>query len=211
MSRSESNHSDSAAWDRETADWYVARWGEHPLHSAVPELSQLADGEWVLDVGCGSGTVVRKIAARLSAGEVIGVDPTPRMVDLAREQSRTLQCPVPVRFLQAPAEQLPCPDQSFDLVLAINSLHHWQQLEAGLAEVRRVLKPGGRLVVIDDLWEEIQRHIDDLPVEPQEAEGAHWLSPQAVAGALAGAGFSCTAREYRAPEIAVSIITAQLQ
>ncbi|SDZ95953.1 class I SAM-dependent methyltransferase [Microbulbifer marinus] len=210
MSKTDTNHSscERGTWDRETADWYVTRWGEHPLHGAVPKLCRLSDGERVLDIGCGSGTVVREIAACLSAGEVLGIDPTPRMIELARKKSRGLEFPVPVRFVETAAERLPCPARSCDLVLAINSLHHWQDVAAGLAEVQRVLKPSGRFVVIDDLWEEIQRHIRDHHPEAQRDGHPHWLSPETITETLAAAGFSCTSREYRATEIAVSIITA---
>ncbi|SHF04425.1 Methyltransferase domain-containing protein [Microbulbifer donghaiensis] len=211
MSKPDLKHSSckNGIWDRKTADWYVARWGKQPLHRAVPELCQLASTERVLDIGCGSGTVVREIAARLSTGEVLGVDPTPRMIELALEISDGHELSVPVRFIEASAERLPCPDQSCDLVLAINSLHHWEDVEAGLAEVRRVLKPNGRFVLIDDLWEEIQRHSGHHHSEAQQESHSHWISPETIAESLTTAGFSSTSCEYRAPEIAVSTITAQ--
>jgi SAM-dependent methyltransferase len=111
-------------------------------------LSGLGPGDTVIDVGCGPGAAVRH-AARLGAS-TIGVDPAPVMLRLARILTRSS---LPVRYLQAGAEALPLPDAWASVVWSIASVHHWTDLDAGLREARRVLRPAGRLVAIERLAE----------------------------------------------------------
>jgi ubiquinone/menaquinone biosynthesis C-methylase UbiE len=110
-------------------------------------LSELAAGDVVADIGCGPGTAARR-AARLGAS-VIGVDPAPVMLRLARLLTR--RSTHAVRYAEGSAEALPLPDSSVSVAWSIASVHHWTDLDAGLKEARRVLKPGGRLVAIERL------------------------------------------------------------
>src|SRR5215471_7681757 len=110
-------------------------------------LSELAAGDAVADIGCGPGTAARR-AARLGAS-VVGVDPAPVMLRLAR--LLTPRSAHAVRYAEGSAEALPLPDSSVSVVWSIASVHHWADLDAGLQEARRVLKPGGRLVAIERL------------------------------------------------------------
>jgi len=110
-------------------------------------LSELAAGDAVADIGCGPGTVARS-AARLGAS-VVGVDPAPVMLRLARFLTR--RSAHAVRYAEGRAEALPLPDSSVSVAWSIASVHHWADLDAGLREARRVLKPGGRLVAIERL------------------------------------------------------------
>jgi ubiquinone/menaquinone biosynthesis C-methylase UbiE len=110
-------------------------------------LSKLAAGDAVADIGCGPGTAARR-AARLAAA-VVGVDPAPVMLRFARFLTR--RSTRPVRYAEGRAEALPLPDSSVTVAWSIASVHHWNDLDAGLQEARRVLKPGGRLVAIERL------------------------------------------------------------
>ena len=103
-------------------------------------LSELAASDAVADIGCGPGTAARR-AARLGASAV-GVDPAPVMLRLARLLTR--RSARTVRYAEGSAEALPLPDSSVSVAWSIASVHHWADLDAGLHEVRRVLKPGGR-------------------------------------------------------------------
>jgi len=114
------------------------------------ELAAIAPGERILDVGCGPGRLT--ILAGTVAGpssEACGIDPAPEMVDLARRNAE--RAGVEVRFQVGAIEALPYPDDCFDVVLSSLMLHHLPDglKRRGLAEVRRVLKPGGRFVAID--------------------------------------------------------------
>lgn len=110
-------------------------------------LSELAAGDAVADIGCGPGTAARR-AARLAAA-VVGIDPAPVMLRFARFLTR--RSAHPVRYAEGSAEALPLPDSSVTVAWSIASVHHWNDLDAGLQEARRVLKPGGRLVAIERL------------------------------------------------------------
>ena len=110
-------------------------------------LSDLAAGDAVADIGCGPGTAARR-AARLGAS-VTGVDPAPVMLRLAR--LLTWRSSKAVRYVQGSAEALPLPGSSVSVAWSVACVHHWADLDAGLREARRVLKPGGRLVAIERL------------------------------------------------------------
>jgi ubiquinone/menaquinone biosynthesis C-methylase UbiE len=106
-------------------------------------LADVQPDERVVDIGCGPGAAVR-LAARRGA-HVIGVDPSRPMLRLARLFSRRGD----IRWLEGTAEALPVSDASADVVWSIATIHHWHDLERGLAEVRRVLVPGGRFIGIE--------------------------------------------------------------
>ena len=110
-------------------------------------LSELAAGDAVADIGCGPGTAARR-AARLATA-VVGIDPAPVMLRFARFLTR--RSTHPVRYAEGSAEALPLPDSSVTVAWSIACVHHWNNLDTGLEEARRVLKPGGRLVAIERL------------------------------------------------------------
>jgi ubiquinone/menaquinone biosynthesis C-methylase UbiE len=110
-------------------------------------LDRAPGAECVLDVGCGTGYLLRQMALRLpDATRMEGVDPAPTMVEVARaslgEDER-------LHFRTGTAEQLPFPDREFDLVISTTSFDHWADQRAGLAECRRVMTRGGRFVLAD--------------------------------------------------------------
>jgi len=112
------------------------------------EAAGLTDGDRVVDVGCGPGTAVRE-AARHGAAAA-GVDPSAASLSLARWISARRKAR-DVTWLAGRAENLPLPDASATVVWALSSLHHWADRGAGFAEARRVLTPGGRLLIAERL------------------------------------------------------------
>lgn len=142
----EPNHG-TGAWDDETAEWYVEHYGDQATNRMAVERAQLQPGDVVVDIGCGSGEAVREAAARRQGDRVTGVDPTPAMIRIARELSASHVARDRIQFLKGSAEDLPLPDASATVVMAINSLHHWQEPATGLAEDVRAPVPGGRLSI----------------------------------------------------------------
>ena len=114
----------------------------------VVEASQLAPGDRVLDVGAGTGTLTLLIAHELKDGHVVGIDPTPEMLNRARERARAAGMADRIEFRQAAAESLPFADASFDAVVSSIAMHH-TTVRQSLREIARVLKPGGRLAIAD--------------------------------------------------------------
>jgi ubiquinone/menaquinone biosynthesis C-methylase UbiE len=113
------------------------------------QLAAPAPGENVLDVGCGTGTLAIALAPKVAPGEVHGIDASPQMIEVAKE--RSANAGLAIDFRVALIEAIPFPDQLFDLVTSSLMLHHLpDDLKAtGLAEIRRVLKPGGRFVAMN--------------------------------------------------------------
>jgi ubiquinone/menaquinone biosynthesis C-methylase UbiE len=100
----------------------------------------------VLDVGCGTGHLLRLLAGRCpQATELAGIDPAPSMIEAAGQAA----CDRRLRFTVGAAERLPYPDDAFDLVVSTTSFDHWADQKAGLGECARVLALGGHLVLAD--------------------------------------------------------------
>ena len=100
----------------------------------------------VLDLGCGGGHVSYRAAPHVK--HVTACDLTAGMLAAVAEQALQRNLPN-IAVQQAAAEQLPFQSASFDIVLCRFTVHHWQNMEAGLREARRVLKSGGRAIFID--------------------------------------------------------------
>ncbi len=100
----------------------------------------------VLDVGCGTGALLRQAREYFPESELVGVDPARGMIATARQRWNGGQTP---EFINAAAEHLPLADESFDLVMSTISFHHWHDQQAGIREIRRVLAPEGKLLLAD--------------------------------------------------------------
>ena len=130
--------------------WLASRGREGAFRERQLDLAHVTVGESVLDVGCGTGTLAIAAARRVGeTGSVTGVDPSPEL--LARAGKKARRAHMPVTFETAGGESLPFPDASFDVVLSSLVFHHLPHaaLRSSALEMRRVLKPGGRLLVVD--------------------------------------------------------------
>ncbi len=141
-------------WFYDLITWLLAYLvfggSEQALRQMTADLAQLQPGETVLDVGCGTGTLALEAYERVGAtGRVCGIDPAPQQITRARRKAARRG--LPIDFQAGVIEQLTFPDQSFDAVLSTLMMHHLPDdlKRQGLAEIARVLKPGGRLLVLD--------------------------------------------------------------
>lgn len=130
--------------------WLLSFGTVDKVRKATIRAAALQPGESVLDVGCGPGELTLR-AARKAGREahVAGIDASPQMIAVARRNAARKGRDVDFRL--APIEDLPFADGEFDVVLSGFMLHHLPDdlKPRGLAEVRRVLRPGGRLIAVD--------------------------------------------------------------
>jgi ubiquinone/menaquinone biosynthesis C-methylase UbiE len=130
--------------------WFMSFGGEQKFRAKALDLAELKPGESVLDVGCGTGTLAIVAKRRVGpGGSVYGIDASPEMI--ARAERKAKKFGVEVRFKNTLAEALPFSAAQFDVVLSTVMLHHLpRKIRRQCAqEIRRVLKPGGRLLAID--------------------------------------------------------------
>jgi ubiquinone/menaquinone biosynthesis C-methylase UbiE len=130
--------------------WLMTLGREARFRERVLQFARLSTGESVLDVGCGTGSVAIIAKGQVGAGGTVsGIDASPEMIARAQKKARTAG--VEVTFKNAAAQALPFPNAQFDVVLSTLMLHHLprdaRQQCAG--EMRRVLKPGGRVLALD--------------------------------------------------------------
>lgn len=171
---------DETPWSRLKSELYALIGRNPKSNRLVPLIADLQATHDVLDVGCGPGAAVR--AAAGSVAKAVGVDRSAAMVEIAQRRSAKLGN---VEFAVGAAESLPFEDARFDRVWTIHSFHHWDDQEAGIAESLRVLRPGGRLLIIES-----------------ESRGTHGLDrarADAVADKLREVGFveATVSKPYR--------------
>jgi ubiquinone/menaquinone biosynthesis C-methylase UbiE len=135
---------DNRANNRDYYDAFSERYdrgrdrGYHKLidDQAAELVRRVGEGREVLEVGCGTGLVLQRVAE--FAGRAVGIDLSPGMLERARSRGLDVQ--------EGSATALPFPDDSFDVAYSFKVLSHVPQLETALAEMLRVVRPGGHLV-----------------------------------------------------------------
>jgi ubiquinone/menaquinone biosynthesis C-methylase UbiE len=136
---------DAAPWSRFRSEVY-ALIGRNPRSNRLlPSIADLHRSHAALDIGCGPGAAVR--AAAGSVARAVGVDRSLAMIEIARRRSRRLHN---VEFTVGGAELLPFSDATFDRLWTIHSFHHWEDPTQGIAECLRVLRPHGRLLIVEN-------------------------------------------------------------
>ena len=122
----------------------MTKWGLH--HVAIESQFK------VLDIGCGGGATVQKLAAIAEDGMVYGIDYAEGSIAVSRKLNSQLIDAKHVVIQKASVSQLPFPDDTFDLATAIETQYYWPDLMGDMREILRVLRPGGKLVVIAEMY-----------------------------------------------------------
>ncbi|WP_156681024.1 class I SAM-dependent methyltransferase [Sphingomonas profundi] len=172
------------------------------VHASGPDLDQLEalltgrGSDRVLDLGCGGGHVSYRAAPHV--GQVVACDVTPAMIAAVLTEAAERGIGNIVGEV-APAEALPFDDASFDAVLCRFTAHHWSDLRAGLAEARRVSKPGALLVFIDTVAPDDRASDTHLQVVEYLRDPSHVrnYSVAELADGLSQAGFAVESKMVR--------------
>jgi len=132
---------------------YDTRWATFSAHTHARVLEQLPPdltGKRVLDVGCGTGTLIKRLLERYPAvASVTGVDVSERMLRQARKLAMGRAAARHVTWIRQHGETLDLPPGSFDIVVCANTFHYFKHPVTMLRALHRVLKPGGILIVED--------------------------------------------------------------
>jgi ubiquinone/menaquinone biosynthesis C-methylase UbiE len=173
---------------------------ESETHSTGDDLELLAQEvaaipkAAVLDLGCGAGHASFAVAPH--AASVTAYDLTPEMLAVVEREAAARELPK-IATVQGMAEELPFPEAHFDCVISRYSAHHWHDVPAALREVRRVLKPGGRALLIDTAGGEtplLDTHLQAVeilrdPSHVRDYSAREWLA------LFREAGFTATLRQ----------------
>ena len=159
----------------------------------VREALAVERGHRVLDVGCGPGFYSAELLAEVGAkGSVVGVDTSAAMLAGA---ARRCEGQGDVAFHEGSATSIPVEDRAFDRVLCVQVLEYVADVPAALAELYRVLRPGGRALVWDVDWSTLSWHSGDAErmqrmLRAWDRHLAHPALPRTLAAALRAAGFT---------------------
>lgn len=167
--------------------------------SVVRSALDLQPGERVLDIGSGPGLLACEMAADVApGGSVHGIDPSDSMLAIARARKPVART-APVTFAAGDACALRFADDSLDAAVATQVYEYVEDMPAALGEVHRVLRPGGRLLILDTDWDSIVWHSTDR--ERMQRVLAAWdehlvdpYLPRCLTRKLEDAGFAVTQR-----------------
>jgi SAM-dependent methyltransferase len=128
---------------------------EHHLPIVEPTLAlmDLRPADRILDVGCGSGWLVQRLAALVPNGSVMGIDVSDEMIRRAQAANGAVSN---ARFIRGTAEAIPAPPDSFTKVLSVESAYYWHDPARALCEMFRVVRPGGSAWILINFYRDNQ-------------------------------------------------------
>jgi len=167
-------------------------WLMNTSHSRLTDWglqhTQIDKNFTILDVGCGGGRTIQKLAIHAPAGKIYGVDYAEGSVAMSRQKNADSIQAGRVKIKQASVSQLPFADNKFDLATAIETQYYWPDLPNDMQEILRVLKPGGTLLVIAEVYRNGAGNNVLGPV--MKLLGSHNLSADEQRALFAQAGYA---------------------
>jgi ubiquinone/menaquinone biosynthesis C-methylase UbiE len=154
------------------------------------EHISIANHDTILDVGCGGGRTVNKLAAIATQGKVYGVDYSEESVAFTKRTNARWIEAGRVEIRQVSVSQLPFPDNTFDVITGVETHYFWPDLPTDLHEVLRVLKAGGTFVLIAEVYKGANTTTAKLLEKYPELIGMTLLTPEEHRGLLTNAGYS---------------------
>lgn len=169
--------------------WLPQMW-RSAINDGVVDLLSPQPGERVVDIGAGMGAGAINAAA--SGAQVVAVEPTPfmrRVLMVRRVLSRRR---ANIEVVDGAAERIPVDDHSVDAVLAVNTMHHWVDVERGASEIARVLRPNGRILLVDEDFTDPSHpdHERFGSEHDDEHHGFTMVGAEAMGGLLRAAGLT---------------------
>jgi len=175
----------------------MARAGRQNNEWAVSKLA-VQPRDAVLEIGFGPGVAIQRLAEMATQGFIAGVDPSDVMVGQAQKRNRKALMTGRVELKRSSVSSLPYEDGIFDKVLSVNNVMMWPQPERDLKEVLRVLKPGGKVVlVLQPRWVKTRAEVEAIGRE--------------IAAHISSAGFSAPHVEVREMQPVASVAVSALR
>lgn len=143
---------------RRPAGWLgrLTLWNMNRRHSRVTDWGlthvSVRPNDTLLDVGCGGGRTLAKLAAIATGGRIYGVDYSDESVAASKRTNRTAIDAGRMEVLSGSVSKLPFPDDMFDVVTAVETHYYWPDLTGDLREILRVIKPGGTVVIVAEAY-----------------------------------------------------------
>jgi ubiquinone/menaquinone biosynthesis C-methylase UbiE len=172
VERRPAHDDDVGQFDRWSARYERSKWQglvfDRVHRKAFDLATPFGEPGAVLDVGCGTGRLLRAAHERWPKAHLVGVDPSTGMIEAGRGLT-------PGELHVASAEAIPLPDDSVDLAFSTIAFHHWADPARGLREVARVLRPGGGFVLVDNIGPDwLARYLKDRPYLTGDEREAMW-------------------------------------
>lgn len=160
--------------------YQLTGWGLGKIH--------VAENSFILDIGCGGGMTVARLASMAVKGRVIGIDYSLDCVNWSKGHNKGLIEEGRVEIIHAGVQEMPFAENQFDLVTAVETVYFWPDHAQNLKEVRRVLKPSGKFVIVNEMYgsEAFKERNDKFAL----AGDMIIHSPGELKGLLEQAGFS---------------------
>jgi len=161
----------------------LTRWGLSKV--------EISENATVLDIGCGGGRTLERLAALARLGKAVGIDYSKDSVAVARKRNQRLISCGRVEVIHGSVSSMPFPDATFDCISAVETYYFWPDIAGDLAEVRRVMKPSGQLVIIAGMYR--GSRFDKRNEKLIQAGGMMCFSVREFEETLQEAGFSAVA------------------